>query len=371
MAYYITLFSPKTYEAFGQSDRNISGVLEKQRPTAALIRPGDKLICYMTKLSRWIGVFEVKEPYFIDDTPIFVKQSDPYCVRFPVKTLVWLAPEYGIPINQDICWKHLSFTRSLPKKSRAWTAMVRSSLRKLENEDGEYLESQLIQQLQNPHTYPLTDTDKKKLEPLVVNSIDNRQITVSVPDDEAIRSPRPQQAEQRESTKIQAKLAELGETMRFQIWLPRNDRQRVLEVWNPEDQNTLLEHLPINYDNVTLKTIENIDVLRIRRHSIVRAFEVEHTTSVYSGILRMADLVALQPNLAIKAHIVAPLQRREKVLQEISRPVFALLERGPLSEFCSYISYDAVLELMEERHLEHLNDTVLEDYAEFAEEADI
>ena len=59
--------------------------------------------------------------------------------------------------------------------------------------------------------------------------------------------------------------------------------------------------------------------------SIVRAFEVEHTTSVYSGILRMADLLALQPNMDIKLHIVAPVEKREKVFQEIRRPVFSLL----------------------------------------------
>ena len=65
----------------------------------------------------------------------------------------------------------------------------------------------------------------------------------------------------------------------------------------------MLESLPLNYDDTTLKTVENIDVLWVRRRSIVRAFEVEHTTSIYSGILRMADLMALQPNLDIKAHI--------------------------------------------------------------------
>ena len=37
---------------------------------------------------------------------------------------------------------------------------------------------------------------------------------------------------------------------------------------------------------------------------IVRVFEVEHTTSIHLGILRMADLMALQLNLNISAHIV-------------------------------------------------------------------
>lgn len=45
----------------------------------------------------------------------------------------------------------------------------------------------------------------------------------------------------------------------------------------------------------------------------------------------MADLLALQPNMDIKLHIVAPEARREKVFSEIRRPVFSLLDRAPLA----------------------------------------
>jgi hypothetical protein len=60
----------------------------------------------------------------------------------------------------------------------------------------------------------------------------------------------------------------------------------------------------------------------------------------------MADLTALQPNLDIRLHIVAPELRRDKVLDEISRPVFTLLERSPLSQMCSYLSYGSIRELV-------------------------
>ena len=70
---------------------------------------------------------------------------------------------------------------------------------------------------------------------------------------------------------------------------------------------------------------------------MARAFEVEHTTAIYSGILRMADLLALQPNMQIQLHIVAPIERREKVLREIKRPVFSLLDHGPLYEKCTFL----------------------------------
>ena len=63
---------------------------------------------------------------------------------------------------------------------------------------------------------------------------------------------------------------------------------------------------------------------------MTRAFEIEHTTAIYSGLLRMADLLALQPNMDIRLHIVAPAERRERVLREIRRPVFSLLDRAAI-----------------------------------------
>ena len=83
----------------------------------------------------------------------------------------------------------------------------------------------------------------------------------------------------------------------------------------------------------------------------------------------MADLMALQPNLHISAHIVAPTERRDKVLQEISRPVFAFLEKGPLAESCTFISYESVTELAKEKRLEYMTDAVLEEYTEYAEDS--
>ena len=100
---------------------------------------------------------------------------------------------------------------------------------------------------------------------------------------------------------------------------------------------------------------------------MARAFEIEHTTAVYSGLLRMADLLALQPNMDIKLHIVAPVARREKVLREIRRPVFSLLERGPLYQQCSFLSYDSIDTLAEIPYLSHMSDTIVEEHEEFAE----
>ena len=101
---------------------------------------------------------------------------------------------------------------------------------------------------------------------------------------------------------------------------------------------------------------------------MARAFEIEHTTAIYSGLLRMADLLALQPNMDIRLHIVAPNEKRDKVMRESKRPVFSLLEHGPLYESYTFLSYEALTELADTPHLAHVSDSIIEDFEEPAEE---
>lgn len=367
MAYYIDLFSPETYEAFRSSPRDVSGFRLRQKTIATRVSSGDVFVCYMTRLSRWFGVLEVIEGPYIDSTPIFTPADDPFVVRFRVRPVIVLDPETSIPIHDSEIWKRLSFTRNLEPGSPAWTGKVRGSLTHLDNADGRFLEDEIKgQALGGRKIYPLDDADIRKLATHTVNRTD-KVIAVSVPEDppaEEIEAP--VENEVRESIRIQAVVARIGIAMGLSIWIPKADRAAILKELNT-GPNQLLDRLPLNYDDTTLRTIEQIDVLWLRGRAIARAFEVEHTTSVYSGILRMADLLALQPNMDIKLHIVAPLGRREKVFSEIRRPVFSLLERGPLADSCTFLSYDSLREVSNQKHLSHLSDKVLDEYAEEAD----
>ena len=168
------------------------------------------------------------------------------------------------------------------------------------------------------------------------------------------------------SIRIQGLLAKIGSTMGMDYWLPASDRGRVDQAYPGIGENSLLE-LPLAFDTETMKTVTNIDVIWLQQRSIVRAFEVEHSTAIYSGLLRMADLMALHPNLDIKFHIVAPLDRREKTFKELKRPVFARLSK-PLSEVCSYISYENVEKIAALEHLRYMTTAdFLDDYSEEAD----
>jgi len=365
MTYYTDLFSPETYEAFSRSKRDVTGFRIRQETWAKRIQVGDKLICYMTRLGRWVGVLEVVEPYKIDDAPLFYTDNDPFVVRFLVKPVVWLDKDLTVPIRERLVWDKLTFTKGARPDTSTWTGKLRTSLNHLDDADGEFLERLLVAQQDSVSTYPVDDEKFRRLISKPVRRYD-KIVTVTVPDDNDDFEEAPNAVEPavRESHQMQGLLASIGETMGFRIWLPKQDRTAVLAKWTPKIPDGLLATLPLNYDETTLKTIEQIDVLWLKGRSIVRAFEVEHTTAVYSGILRMADLLALQPNMDIRLHIVAPEARKEKVFTEIRRPVFSLLDRGPLSEYCTFISYDSLEELADIPHLRHMKENVLDEYAE-------
>lgn len=367
MAYFLDLFSPETYEVFCRSDRTVSGFRMRHRGIAGRLKAGDKLLCYMTRLSRWVGILEVVQGPYIDNTPIFAAEGDPFVVRFRIKPIAWLPVDKAVPIHEDGVWNALTFTRGQNKSSSTWTGKLRGSLVQLADSDGTFLESLIKEQVAGGVTYAVDPEEYQRLLAHRIRRAD-KDVTVTVPSErETIADAKAPAEEARESIKVQALIAEVGSRMGMQIWVPRGDRSAVLSEWRG-DHPPILDRLPLNYDDTTLKTIEQIDVLWLKGRAIKRAFEVEHTTSIYSGILRMADLLALQPNMDIRLHIVAPAPRRDKVFQEIRRPVFSLLDRGPLSESCTFLSYDSVRELAQQPHLSHLSDSVVDEYEEDAED---
>jgi hypothetical protein len=93
-----------------------------------------------------------------------------------------------------------------------------------------------------------------------------------------------------------------------------------------------------------MRVIKNIDVLWIEEDAVMGAFEIESTTSIYSGILRMADLLSLQPNFQINCYLVAPDNRETEVFNQVNRPVFTKMKR-PFRESCRFIPFSSLKEL--------------------------
>jgi predicted RNA-binding protein len=94
--YWLDLFSGATWQEFLEAGANVSGFRESRWNTVRQIKPGDYLLCYVTGISRWIGILEVVSEPFRDNTQIWKEDEFPCRVR--VKLLVDLTPETAVPI---------------------------------------------------------------------------------------------------------------------------------------------------------------------------------------------------------------------------------------------------------------------------------
>lgn len=123
-------------------------------------------------------------------------------------------------------------------------------------------------------------------------------------------------------TEVQAWLRDLGRALGFRVWIAENDRGRMFEGASLGGQ--CLEVLPASIaggDAVRLIDLLWLDAAADR---VAAAFEVEHTTSIYSGIVRMLDLALdLPEHLAASYFLVAPDEREADVRQQFSRPAFS------------------------------------------------
>ena len=68
--------------------------------------------------------------------------------------------------------------------------------------------------------------------------------------------------------------------------------------------------------------IENIDVVWKQEFRIGAAYEIENTTSIYSGLLRFADLNIVAPNTLYPMFIVAPKEKKGRLREQLRRPTF-------------------------------------------------
>ena len=139
-------------------------------------------------------------------------------------------------------------------------------------------------------------------------------------------------------TKIQYMLLWLGEKIGLDLWIANNDRNKK---YNGKDLSLLFKTspLPVRKYGEALETIEYIDVMWMEDDNVIVAFEVEESTGVYSGLLRLSDLkiVLSEPDL----YIVSKNYSFRKVKQEINRPTF---KEVSLSKHCRYISYGLLVD---------------------------
>lgn len=145
---------------------------------------------------------------------------------------------------------------------------------------------------------------------------------------EALRHRRHQQvqddlAQDHAHTQMQYLLCRIGGALGYEVCVASNDRSKSFN-GNSLAQLCRPDMPDLGVDQGVAGTIELIDVLWLetQTHRIVSAFEVEKSTSIYSGILRLSDLALALPDHETKLCLVVPDVREKEVIAQLKRPSF-------------------------------------------------
>lgn len=147
-------------------------------------------------------------------------------------------------------------------------------------------------------------------------------------------------ARQLTHSQVQTLLGAIGARKGHEIWVPPNDRAKL--DWTLSTRFDLHGALP-QVSSTVDAILSEVDVIWIRRGSseFAALFEVEHSTPVYSGLLRFNDFFLVSPTTRPRFSVVSNDTRRSLFARQINRPTFTT---SGLSEFCTFLEYENVYE---------------------------
>lgn len=157
-------------------------------------------------------------------------------------------------------------------------------------------------------------------------------------------SPKMAAQEEKIHSHIQWLLARIGQKFGYKVWIAANDRKHT---WNGEPLSKYsIDEMP-RFNDVGTKSqrmIELIDVVWLKGKKIEAAFEVESTTSIFTGLLRMSDLALALDNSIFPLYIAVPEERTTDVIAQLSRLTF---QRLGLHERCRFFAFENLIEQSE------------------------
>ncbi len=328
-SFFTDVFTVETWQQAKTRDWKLSG-FPPPTPTKGgyfdstfeRVQPGDILCCYVkAPAKRWVGALRVTDPMFLDFEDDLWGQDEGGRARFParfrVEPVMALAVEVGLPVEKTLgalnCFS-----------GRHWSGLFRRSLTPMPREDGEKLLAMLAEpRPASPVHVPVRRVPKKTAQVAVEAAIQSAAEPVA-------KVPKTVHPE------LVAKLIRLGRAMGCEVWVAPGEKGHSFEGFIFKDE-TLADFPPVGLDPESGNLVRHIDVIWVTGNKIEAAFEVEVSTSIYSGLLRMSDLIALSPNTAFDLYIVAPDDREPEVRKQMLRPTFEAY-KPPMRKRCRFIS---------------------------------
>ena len=139
-------------------------------------------------------------------------------------------------------------------------------------------------------------------------------------------------------SQVQTLIGSIGLSKGFDIWIPRNDRGKL--DWSLAQPFECAAELPYQFNSIE-NILSEIDILWIERGAgkLRALFEVEHSTPIYSGLLRFNDVHLTVTNVQAAYNIVSNDERRSLFVSHLRRPTF---QASGLDSYCTFMNYHNV-----------------------------
>jgi hypothetical protein len=136
---------------------------------------------------------------------------------------------------------------------------------------------------------------------------------------------------------IQSVVGAIGKLTGHAVYIPPNDRSSL--DWDIVQRFELVQDIPSTGRHAPATSLSLIDVLWIHptQNLLEAAFEVEHSTPIYSGLLRFND-VHIDFKLP-RAGIIAQAERKDTFLHQINRRTF---RASGLDQVCLFYNYSEI-----------------------------
>jgi type II restriction enzyme len=128
-------------------------------------------------------------------------------------------------------------------------------------------------------------------------------------------------------TEMQFHLLKIGKALGYDVMAASNDKSKSYN-GNSFSFMCLQQFPEFDVNKETLNTIKLIDVLWFEKatNNVIAAFEVEKSTSIYSGILRLTDLSYTIADGDEVFYLIVPDKREKDVVLQLSRPAIRKIE---------------------------------------------
>jgi hypothetical protein len=302
----------------------LHGLWATKKNKLASIKQGDVLVIYVER--RLAALFSVKSKTFTSEVPVWPDDLYPYRIEIELQKIV--------PQSERLALSEPRLQEALFRfHTRGYATAIVLNVRPLSSGPATMVLDFFTHAADWPDYNPSTILEQLADEFEDANAILPEQLDT--------------RNEENLHSEIQYYLADMGQILSYSVWIPENDRNRSFR--NKRLDTLSSTEFPVRGLAPDVARIaRNIDVVWARRRKPLKLFEVEKSTTIDSGLLRMSNLIsAFDFEVEAEMYICADSRRYDEAKRKANWPTFANLD-PPLTKRCRFIAFEKLREFYED-----------------------